>query len=83
MTSFASSIGIIGIAIVLALSTGFQKQIDQTQSETMARFPITISKVTTSPPSQSDGLSSNTAEYPDTKTVTAKISDEDPCRTYK
>lgn len=77
LTSFASSIGIIGIAIVLALSTGFQKQIDQTQSETMARFPITISKVTTSPPSESDGLSSNTAEYPDTKTVTAKISDED------
>lgn len=77
LTSFASSIGIIGIAIVLALSTGFQKQIDQTQSETMARFPITISKVTTSPPSESDGLSSNIAEYPDTKTVTAKISDED------
>ncbi|PQC29607.1 ABC transporter ATP-binding protein/permease [Enterococcus mundtii] len=77
LTSFASSIGIIGIAIVLALSTGFQKQIDQTQSETMARFPITISKVTTSPPSESDGLSSNTAEYPDTKTVTAKVSDED------
>ncbi len=77
LTSFASSIGIIGIAIVLALSTGFQKQIDQTQSETMARFPITISRVTTSPPSESDGLSSNTAEYPDTKTVTAKISDED------
>ena len=43
----------------------------------MARFPITISRVTTSPPSESDGLSSNTAEYPDTKTVTAKISDED------
>nr|WP_260697306.1 ABC transporter ATP-binding protein/permease [Enterococcus mundtii] len=77
LTSFASSIGIIGIAIVLALSTGFQKQIDQTQSETMARFPITISRVTTSPPSESDGLSSNTADYPDTKTVTAKVSDED------
>jgi len=61
----------------LALSTGFQKQIDQTQSETMARFPITISRVTTSPPSESDGLSSNTADYPDTKTVTAKVSDED------
>lgn len=77
LTSFASSIGIIGIAIVLSLSTGFQKQIDETQSETMARFPITISRVTTSPPSGSDGLSSNTADYPDTKTVTAKVSDED------
>ena len=34
LTAFASSIGIIGIAIVLSLSTGFQKQIDNTQSGT-------------------------------------------------
>lgn len=77
LTSFASSIGIIGIAIVLSLSSGFQKQIDQTQSETLAKFPITISKVTTSPPSDSDNLRSSKAKYPDSQTITAKISDED------
>ncbi|MFC6164362.1 ATP-binding cassette domain-containing protein [Lactiplantibacillus dongliensis] len=48
LTAFASSIGIIGIAIVLALSNGFQKQIDKTQSNTLAQMPITISQVVSS-----------------------------------
>lgn len=43
LTSLASSIGIIGIATVLSLSNGFQKQIDDTQKETMSQFPITVS----------------------------------------
>ena len=77
LTSFASSIGIIGIAIVLALSSGFQKQIDKTQSETMAKFPITISKVTTNRSTDSASLDTSKADYPNTKQVTAKISDED------
>ncbi len=47
LTMFASSIGIIGIAIVLALSNGFQKQIDKTQSETLSTMPVTISPVGT------------------------------------
>lgn len=47
LTAFASSIGIIGIAIVLALSNGFQKQINQTQSKTLAKFPISISTTAT------------------------------------
>ncbi|RHW48498.1 sulfate ABC transporter ATP-binding protein [Bombilactobacillus bombi] len=46
LTILASSIGIISIGIVLALSNGFQKQIDATQSEALAQFPITISQVT-------------------------------------
>lgn len=47
LTAFASSIGIIGIAIVLALSNGFQKQINETQSKTLAKFPISISQTAT------------------------------------
>ena len=47
LTAFASSIGIIGIAIVLALSNGFQKQINQTQSKTLAKFPISITTTAT------------------------------------
>ncbi|MDR1563490.1 MAG: ATP-binding cassette domain-containing protein [Oscillospiraceae bacterium] len=43
LTSFASSIGIIGIAIILSLSSGFQVQIDKFQSDAMAEFPIIIS----------------------------------------
>lgn len=46
LTAFASSIGIIGIAIILSLSTGFQVQIDQFQSDAMAEFPIIISQNT-------------------------------------
>jgi len=44
LTAFASSIGIIGIALILSLSTGFQLQIDKFQSETLAESPIIISQ---------------------------------------
>ncbi|MFL2095169.1 ABC transporter ATP-binding protein/permease [Marinilactibacillus psychrotolerans] len=77
LTSFASSIGIIGIAIVLALSNGFQIQIDQTQSETLAQFPITISSVTIDRSSVGDTEEEETEEYPDTETVTAEQSDQE------
>ena len=44
LTSFASSIGIIGIALILSLSSGFQIQIDQFQSDALSEFPILISR---------------------------------------
>ncbi|NLP35553.1 MAG: ABC transporter ATP-binding protein/permease [Clostridiales bacterium] len=47
LTSFASSIGIIGIALILSLSYGFQEQIDQFQANAMSEFPIMISRQTT------------------------------------
>ena len=43
MTSFAGSIGIIGIALILSLSTGFQGYIDDKQEEALSSYPITIS----------------------------------------
>jgi len=46
LTAFASSIGIIGIALILSLSVGFQFQIDEFQSEAMTEFPIIISRRT-------------------------------------
>ena len=77
LTAFASSIGIIGIAVVLSLSNCFQKQIDATQSEALAKFPITITKVTTD--NDPEGLASTTAKatFPSEKTLTAKTSDTD------
>ena len=42
LTSFAGSIGIIGIALILSLSTGFQQYIDQIQENTLANYPLTI-----------------------------------------
>jgi putative ABC transport system permease protein len=42
LTAFASSIGIIGIAVILSLSNGFQLQIDKFQEEALSEFPILI-----------------------------------------
>ena len=42
LTSFAGSIGIIGIALILALSTGVQSYIDNVQRDTLTSYPITI-----------------------------------------
>jgi len=44
LTAFASSIGIIGIALILSLSTGFGEQIDDFQQNTLAEFPIIITQ---------------------------------------
>lgn len=42
LTSFAGSIGIIGIALILALSNGVNNYINDIQRDTMTSYPITI-----------------------------------------
>ena len=42
LTSFAGSIGIIGIALILSLSNGIQAFIDNTQEDTLSSYPIII-----------------------------------------
>ncbi len=44
LTAFASSIGIIGISLILSLSNGFDKQIDKFEAETISSLPIIISQ---------------------------------------
>ena len=46
LTAFASSIGIIGIALILSLSNGFDKQIEKFENDTLTNYPITISRGT-------------------------------------
>ena len=46
MTSFAGSIGIIGIALILALSNGINMYIAAVQEDTLSTFPLTIQKTT-------------------------------------
>ena len=46
MTSFAGSIGIIGIALILALSNGINIFIAAVQEDTLSTFPLTIQKTT-------------------------------------
>ena len=43
LTSFASSIGIIGIALILSLSNGFDKQLSFFEQTTLSTLPIIIS----------------------------------------
>ena len=47
LTSFAGSIGIIGIALILALSNGIQGYIDQVQEDTLSTYPLSITATTT------------------------------------
>ncbi len=42
LTAFAGSIGIIGIALILALSTGINTYINKVQEDTLSSYPITI-----------------------------------------
>ena len=72
LTAFASSIGIISIAIVLALSSGFQKQIDKTQGNTLAQFPVTISQTASKQTAPDTKVKSSSS-----KKVTAKLSQQE------
>jgi putative ABC transport system permease protein len=47
LTAFASSIGIIGIALILSLSYGFDKEIKNFEADTLSNFPIMISQSAT------------------------------------
>ena len=66
LTAFAGSIGIIGIALILAISTGVQNYIDTVQQDTLSSFPIQIEKETTDMSSLVSSLmgSSSTADGP-------------------
>ncbi|MDD4125621.1 MAG: ABC transporter ATP-binding protein/permease [Eubacteriales bacterium] len=44
LTSFAGSIGIIGIALILALSNGIQLYINRVQEDTLSSYPLEITK---------------------------------------
>lgn len=45
LTSFAGSIGIIGIALILSLSSGFQTYITAMEEETLSAYPLQIDKL--------------------------------------
>lgn len=46
LTSFAGSIGIIGIALIFAVSQGMTMFIDSVQEETLSSYPITLESTT-------------------------------------
>lgn len=46
LTAFAGSIGIIGIALILSLSSGMQDYINKMEEDTLTSYPITIQEAT-------------------------------------
>ena len=74
ITAFASSIGIIGIALILSLSNGFDLQIDKFERGILSAMPIMISKQ--SMDLDEESLIQLTGEeqekYPDKQTVIPK-----------
>ncbi|MFA6647925.1 MAG: ABC transporter ATP-binding protein, partial [Candidatus Izemoplasmatales bacterium] len=44
LTAFAGSIGIIGIALILSLSNGLDKEIDKFERDTLSGYPITVTE---------------------------------------
>ena len=74
LTAFASSIGIIGIALILSLSNGFNLQIKKYEKGIMSAMPIIISEQTMNMTEESIKEISGSAleKYPDIDYVIAK-----------
>lgn len=59
LTSFAGSIGIIGIALILAVSTGVNAYIKSIEENTMSSYPLQIQQTTMNPASMMSSLMQN------------------------
>ena len=77
ITAFASSIGIIGIGLILSLSNGFKIEIDKFEKDTLSQAPIIISTqaVNLSNETMQELEKSDLAKYPSDKKVFVQ---EDP-----
>lgn len=68
LTSFAGSIGIIGIALILSISEGLSGYIDTIQEETLSSYPLTIQETETDMTSLMEtfmGISSEEVDHDD------------------
>ena len=62
LTSFAGSIGIIGIALILSISNGVQSYINRVEEDTLSSYPITIDESTVDISSMMESLMGETEE---------------------
>ena len=72
LTAFAGSIGIIGIALILSVATGFQNYIDKIQEDALSSYPLTIMDETADATSLLLSFSGAENEEGDGKTITEK-----------
>lgn len=64
LTSFAGSIGIVGISLILALSNGLSSTLNKAQEDTLASSPITIGENTGFVLSEPSNLDIEYEKYP-------------------
>jgi len=76
LTAFAGSIGIIGIALILSLSNGFQNYINSVEEDTLSGYPFTISRSNSSLGFEdlmevftNSGSPTDATPYPDVKNI--------------
>lgn len=84
MTSFAGSIGIFGICLILAISTGMSTYVDDVQSEAIGNSAITISETTIDLENIMSGPGENTlTAYPSGTTGVTPYTRENQMQTIK
>ena len=66
LTSFAGSIGIIGIALILSISNGVQNYINRVEEDTLSSYPVTIDESTVDISSMMEGLMGETEDNAET-----------------
>lgn len=76
ITALAGSIGIIGVALVLGISTGMTNYVSDLESNTLAGYPITISQIVETnqfgPPDDVDTpFSQSNSDFPDDQIIYA------------
>ncbi len=80
LTAFAGSIGIIGIALILAISTGVQNYINKVEEDTLSSYPITIEEQTIDMSSMMESMmgetNNDTSSYEEEKVYSSDIMDE-------
>ena len=77
LTSFAGSIGIIGIALILSISNGVQNYINRVEEDTLSSYPVTIDESTVDISSMMEGFmgeaEENTENHEDGKIYSRDI----------
>jgi len=68
LTAFAGSIGIIGIALILSVSSGFQEYIDKLEEDTLSSYPLTIQAETADMTSMITSFMAAEAEMEESRT---------------
>lgn len=77
LTSFAGSIGIIGIALILSISNGVQNYINKVEEDTLSSYPITIEESTVDISSMLESIMGESSDEEETSYEDGKVYSQD------